>query len=107
MTTNGKTPKIVTRSFLRAHHACKEQRREFAATFPRGAVITIANVRLALEHLLNLDWLASLVLPKRSYDRLNEDLSALWLQYLTSNMTGDEHLDVQAAYYARYLNKWL
>ena len=107
MTTNGKMPKIVTCSFLRTHYACREQRREFAKLFRRGAVVNVKNVRLALDHDLGLTWLMRVVLPRRSYDRLNKDLSALRSQYLTSNMTADEHLDVQAAYYARYLNKWL
>lgn len=40
-----KHPEIITTQWLRRHHACDQAIRDFGLLFPKGARITLANLR--------------------------------------------------------------
>ena len=71
--------KTITGKWLRLQGACESQVRVVEATWPQGAELTEANLRIAAELSLDLDWLASHVLVAPALARFKaERASALW-----------------------------
>lgn len=51
-----KTP-VITAAWLKEHGACVQQVDIFEALWPKGARITIANIRRAMKNGLEIEWL--------------------------------------------------
>ena len=67
--------KTITGEWLRLHGACESQVRVVEATWPQGAELTEANLRIAAELSLDLDWLASHVLEASAWARYEAEVA--------------------------------
>jgi hypothetical protein len=54
-----KLPKRITAKFLSGHGACSDDVLLFEQTFPKGATVTLANVRKAEKAGLAIHWLVA------------------------------------------------
>ena len=64
--------RVVTAKQLKAKGACEDQIDLFRSVFPRGCVVTAANIRKAAGAGLSLDWWAKEFLPAAAWRAYQE-----------------------------------
>lgn len=76
----------ITVALLERKAACPTQVSRFMIMFPRGAAVTVANARRALEGGLNLEWAAQRLLTRAQIGVYQKACGVAWNRYWHSHL---------------------
>lgn len=82
---------VITVALLKWYGACSEECDLFAQLWPKGARITVDNALLAIQHCLDIGWLAANVLSSKRFWAYRVADVAAWRSFTRGGITAEAY----------------